>query len=150
MFIIFTVHHCIVKNQNVNLCGLWQELGNVLDMQQPVPVNKLFFWWNGYWKHFADKTVKTQTCQFMLYLTKCHRIYRVSVCIAKTSTDSWVLLVPQCLFCIKLQIEIPNTANFWLFWFLHGCLQTDTVNSHSRIRQSQIRGTVLRREGHTW
>jgi len=27
-----------------------------------------------------------------------------------------------CLFRIKLQIEIPNTINFWLFWLLHESL----------------------------
>jgi len=31
-------------------------------------VNKLFFRWNGYWKHFGYKTVKNRTCQFMLFL----------------------------------------------------------------------------------
>jgi len=32
---------------------------------------------NGCWKHFSDKTVKSQTCQFMLYFWQCRKIYWV-------------------------------------------------------------------------
>ena len=91
-FIIFTVRHHTVKNQNVISSGSWRELGNILDMQQPVCVNKLFFRRNDYWKHFGDKN---ETCQFMLYLTNCRKIYWVSMCITKTNIDSWVLLAPM-------------------------------------------------------
>jgi len=37
---------------------------------------------NGYLKHFGDKKSKNQTVS-LCYLTRCRKIYRVSVCIAK-------------------------------------------------------------------
>jgi len=77
MFIIFTVHHHTVKNQK---CQIYV----VHDGKQPMSVNKLFFWQNGYWKHFSDKTVNNQTCDFMLYLTNCCEII-LSKCVYFTS-----------------------------------------------------------------
>jgi len=86
-----------------------------------VCVNKMFFAWNCYWKRFVDRTVKNQTCQ-LCYIWQCHKIYWVSMCIAKTNIDLWVVRASQRLFCIKFCIKIPNTVNFSLFWFLHGSL----------------------------
>jgi len=37
---------------------------------------------------FGDKTVKNQTCLLTVNLLKCRKIYRVTVCLAKTNIDS--------------------------------------------------------------
>ena len=50
-------------------------------------------------------------------LTKCRKIYWVSVCITKTNIDSWVLLVPQ------TSDRNSQHCKFVTFWFLRGILQ---------------------------
>jgi len=65
-------------------------------------VNKSSFWFNGCCKHFGDRTVNNQTCQFKLYLKKLHEIYWVNMREEKTNIGSGVVLVPQCLFYIRL------------------------------------------------
>jgi len=52
------------------------------------------------------------------------------------------LLASHCLSCVKLQIEISNTVNFWLFWFLHGTLHLFDIcywqDVHRRLGYSQV------------
>jgi len=104
IFIIFAVHHVYIQQPKMWMRGVRKYSWHATTL------NKLFFWRSVYWKNFGDKTVKKQTCQFMLYLNVAK--YE---CIAKTNMNSWVFLARQCLFCIKLQIEIPNTVHFYLF-----------------------------------
>jgi len=58
--------HSQSRTKHVNLRGSWQELGNVLYVQQHLCVNKLSFWRNGYWKNFSDVKAVEPTCQYYL------------------------------------------------------------------------------------
>ena len=74
-------------------------------------VNRLYFGWNSYWKHFLNKSQEPCLSTDAIFDEVSQKILSKR---AKTNIDSWVLLAPQCLNFRRN----PQHCKI-LTWFLH-------------------------------
>jgi len=86
-------------------------------MQQPVGANKLFFWRNGCWKHFGDKSVKNQTSIYATF----DKVSQNTLCVY--STNQYWLVSSSCTPLLVLRQTSDQNSQYCKFLTFCSCME---------------------------